>query len=132
MISRRVFISKTAAATAAMAAGLPRESYAQRSPNDTINVAIIGLRSDNKGHPTWTARGRGLDHYEHLSGIKNVRITHVVDVDERHFAAALRNESGRIECSILRLRRRRQYWIGDPPGKSLRMRPRTTCVSLVT
>ena len=68
-----------------MAAALPREGYAQRSPNDTVNVAIIGLRGDNKGHPTWTARGRGLDHYEHLSGIKNVRITHVVDVDERNF-----------------------------------------------
>ena len=100
MISRRVFISKTAAATAGMAAALPRESYAQRSPNDTVNVAIIGLRGDNKGHPTWTARGRGLDHYEHLSGIKNVRITHVVDVDERNFASALPFAKGR--------------WGGDP------------------
>lgn len=58
MIDRRQFISKTAAATAGLAATLPRDSYAQRSPNDTINVAIIGLRGDNKGHPTWTARGR--------------------------------------------------------------------------
>ena len=89
MLDRRRFISKTAAATAGLAAALPRDSYAQRSPNDTINVAIIGLRGDNKGHPTWTARGRGLDHYEHLSGVKNVRITHVVDVDERNFASAL-------------------------------------------
>jgi predicted dehydrogenase len=89
MINRRRFLSKTAAATAGLAAALPRESYAQRSPNDTINVAIIGLRGDNKGHPTWTARGRGLDHYEHLSGVKNVRITHVVDVDERHFASSV-------------------------------------------
>ena len=96
MINRRVFISKTAAATAGMAAALPRESYAQRSPNDTINVAIIGLRGDNKGHPTWTARGRGLDHYEHLSGIKNVRITHVVDVDERNFASALPFAKGKM------------------------------------
>ena len=27
---------------------------------------------------------------------------------------------------------RGSYWIGDPPGKSVGMRPRTTCVSLVT
>ena len=61
-MNRRDFLSKTAAATAGLAA-LPARSYAQMSPNDTINVAIIGLRGDNKGHPTWTGRGRGLDHY---------------------------------------------------------------------
>jgi predicted dehydrogenase len=89
MMNRRDFLSKTAAATAGLAAALPARSYAQASPNDTINVAIIGIRGDNKGHPTWTARGRGQDHYEHLSRIKNVRITHVVDVDERHFKTSL-------------------------------------------
>jgi hypothetical protein len=64
MMNRRLFLSKTAAATAGLAA-LPVRGRAQ-SPNDTINVAIIGLRGDNQGHPTWTGRGRGLDHYEHL------------------------------------------------------------------
>ena len=88
MINRRRFLSQTAAAAAGIAA-LPTRSYAQRSPNDTINVAIIGIRGDNKGHPTWTARGRGQDHYEHLAAIKNVRVTHVVDVDERHFKGSL-------------------------------------------
>lgn len=87
-MNRRVFLSKTAAAAVGLAVS-PARARAQRSPNDTVNVAIIGLRGENKGHPTWTARGRGLDHYEHLSGIKNVRITHVVDVDERHFATSL-------------------------------------------
>ena len=62
MINRRRFLTTTAAATAG---------------------------GDNKGHPTWTARGRGQDHYEHLSKIANVRISHVVDVDERHFASSL-------------------------------------------
>ena len=89
MLNRRSFISKTAAATAGLAAALPSRSYAQMSPSDTINVAIIGIRGDNTGHPTWTGRGRGQDHYEHLAGIKNVRVTHVVDVDERHFGASL-------------------------------------------
>jgi predicted dehydrogenase len=89
VMNRRDFLSKTAAATAGLAAALPARSYAQMSPNETINVAIIGIRGDNKGHPTWTSRGRGQDHYEHLSRIKNVRITHVVDIDERHFKTSL-------------------------------------------
>ena len=98
-MNRRVFLSKTAAATVGLAATFPGRSRAQ-SPNDTINVAIIGLRGDNKGHPTWTARGRGQDHYEHLAGIPNVRISHVVDVDERHFKDSLSVVKGK--------------WGGDP------------------
>ena len=96
-MNRRLFLSKTAAATVGLAAAFPARSRAQ-SPNDTINVAIIGIRGDNKGHPTWTARGRGQDHYEHLAGIPNVRVTHVVDIDERHFndvAALHEGEVGR-------------------------------------
>ena len=87
-MNRRTFLSKSAAATVGLAM-LPARAYARRSPNDTVNVAIIGLRGQNTGHLTWTERGRGLDHYEHLSGIKNVRITHVVDIDERHFGTSL-------------------------------------------
>jgi predicted dehydrogenase len=88
VINRRLFLTKTAAATAGLAA-FPKRGHAQSSANDTINVAIIGIRGDNKGHPTWTARGRGQDHYEHLAGVPNVRVTHVVDVDERHFKTSL-------------------------------------------
>ena len=88
MMNRRLFLSKTAAATVGLAAP-SRPGVARKSPNDTINVAIIGIRGDNKGHPTWTARGRGQDHYEHLAGIPNVRVTHVVDIDERHFKTSL-------------------------------------------
>jgi predicted dehydrogenase len=89
VINRRRFLTTTAAATAGLAASLPRRVRAQGSANDTINVAVIGIRGDNKGHPTWTARGRGQDHYEHLSKIANIRISHVVDIDERHFASSL-------------------------------------------
>ena len=87
-MNRRRFLTRTAAATAGLAATFPHRASGQ-SANDTINVAVIGIRGDNKGHPTWTTRGRGQDHYEHLAGIKNVRITHVVDVDERHFKTSL-------------------------------------------
>ena len=88
-MNRRHFLRSTAAATAGLALAPTRRSHAQSSANETVNVAIIGLRGDNKGHPTWTARGRGQDHYEHLSAIANVRVTHVVDVDERHFNDSL-------------------------------------------
>ncbi|HET7697628.1 MAG TPA: Gfo/Idh/MocA family oxidoreductase [Vicinamibacterales bacterium] len=99
-MNRRVFLSKTAAATVGFAAAFPARARGQKSPNETINVAIIGLRGDNKGHPTWTARGRGQDHYQHLAAIPNVRITHVVDVDERHFGDSLSFVRGK--------------WGGDP------------------
>jgi predicted dehydrogenase len=88
-MDRRHFLQRTAAATAGLALASPGRARAQKSANDTVNVAIIGLRGSNKGHPTWTARGRGQDHYEHLARISNVRITHVVDVDERHFNDSL-------------------------------------------
>lgn len=88
-MKRRHFLSNTAAATAGVALSSPRWGHARTSPNETVNVAIIGLRGGNAGHPTWTNRGRGQDHYEHLAAIANVRITHVVDVDERHFADSL-------------------------------------------
>ncbi len=88
-MNRRRFLSQTAAATAGLALAGPTRARAQTSPNEAVNVAIIGLRGDNKGHPTWTARGRGQDHYEHLAAIPNVRITHVVEVDERHFKDSL-------------------------------------------
>jgi len=87
-MNRRVFLSRTAAAAAGLSLSFPGRSRAQ-SPNETINVAIIGIRGNNQNHPTWTARGRGQDHYDHLSGLANVRITHVVDVDERHFTGSL-------------------------------------------
>jgi len=86
-MNRRDFITRTAAA--GLAAALPKRSYGQASPNDTINVAVIGIRGSSNGRTTWTGRGRGQDHYEHLSKIKNVRISHVVDVDERMFKDSL-------------------------------------------
>jgi predicted dehydrogenase len=99
-MNRRDFLAKTAAATVGLTAALPKKSYAQASPNGTINVAIIGIRGDNKGHPTWTVRGRGQELYEHFARVPNVRIAHVVDVDERHFGEPL---------SLLK-----EKWGGDP------------------
>jgi hypothetical protein len=74
VMNRRVFLSKTAAATAGLALAFPKRSCAYARPIEMVNVAIIGIRGDNKGHPTWTNRGRGQDHYRRLDGIANQRI----------------------------------------------------------
>ncbi|MFC2089321.1 Gfo/Idh/MocA family protein [Bacteroidota bacterium] len=42
-----------------------------RSPNETINVAVIGIRS------------RGKDHYRTLAAIPNVKIAMLCDIDQR-------------------------------------------------
>jgi predicted dehydrogenase len=86
-MNRRQFLAGTAAAGAA--ATLSKPGAAGIGPNDIVNVAIVGIRGESQGQPTWTRLGRGQDHYAGLSGVKNARITHVVDIDERHFATVL-------------------------------------------
>jgi predicted dehydrogenase len=88
-MDRRDFLRSTVGATAGLAVATNRRAHAQASANDTINVAIIGLRGDRKNHTTWTKRGRGQDHYERLAAMPNVRISHVVDIDERYVAESL-------------------------------------------
>lgn len=88
-MDRRKFLVRATTGTVGVAAAVRRESYASSSPNETINVAVVGIRGDNKGHPTWTSAGKGQDHYEALAGLPNVRISHVVDIDERHFSTTL-------------------------------------------
>ena len=71
-MNRRQFLNKTSSVTAgALAAtAIREESYAQSSPNETINVAVVGIRS------------RGRAHYAAYEKIPNVRVSHVVDVSE--------------------------------------------------
>jgi predicted dehydrogenase len=78
-MNRREFIGKssTLAAGAAAAAAVSKTMTAQSSPNDSINVAIVGIRS------------RGADHYGYFSKVPNVNISHVVDVDARLFGKHL-------------------------------------------
>src|SRR5262245_30043630 len=85
-VNRRDFLSGAAAAGAA---AWVRPGAARPSPNDVVNVAIIGMRGESQGQPTWTRLGRGQDHYAGLSGVKNARIAYVVDIDERHLATVV-------------------------------------------
>jgi len=84
-MNRRQFISKTSAMTAGAVttAGLAKTSFASQSPNETINVAVVGIRS------------RGAYHYEAFQKIPNVQVTYVVDVDERLFGEHLDNLKAR-------------------------------------
>src|SRR6202790_1598080 len=74
-INRREFVKTTAGA--AIAAPFISTALRAHSPNDTINLAVIGLRS------------RGQAHYEGFGKIPGVRIATLCDVDERLFPEAL-------------------------------------------
>jgi len=72
-IDRRSFLKKSGVATAGALATGPvlSRNFKQDSPNSTVNVAVIGIRS------------RGKDHYRALAKIPNVRIATLCDIDER-------------------------------------------------
>jgi predicted dehydrogenase len=76
MLNRRNFLKNAGAASLAAGPFLKSTSRAA-SPNDTINIAVIGIRS------------RGVAHYKQFAKIPNVNIVTLCDVDERLFAKAL-------------------------------------------
>ena len=78
-IDRRSFIRKSGAATAGTLVGsqLLSQPSNQLSPNDTIRVAVIGIRS------------RGRDHYRALAQIPNVTIATLCDIDQRLLPGAV-------------------------------------------
>ena len=88
-MDRRKFLTRATTATAGlMAAGtVPQQSYAKRSPNATINVAVVGIR------------GRGKSHYNGFAGLKNVRVTHVVEVDDTVFDTVVPQLDKRLAAS---------------------------------
>jgi predicted dehydrogenase len=73
LMNRRGFIGKSAAASASLMVGMPllQNSYGKPSPNDMVNIAVIGIRS------------RGKDHYKALAKVPNLRIAMLCDIDER-------------------------------------------------
>jgi len=80
-LSRRDFLKSSAAGAAVGTAVLTStaKSYAKIiGANDTINMAIIGIRS------------RGGSHIENLGRTKDVRLKYLVDVDENLFEPRLK------------------------------------------
>jgi predicted dehydrogenase len=74
-IDRRTFLKKTTAASAGVLASqsMLKASSRRSSANDTINVAVVGIRN------------RGRDHYRTLAKIPNVKVVLLCDIDERFF-----------------------------------------------
>lgn len=73
-MTRRNFV-KSSGATAGLLAARPliQSGLANASPNDTINVAVMGIRS------------RGSDHAAALAKLPNVHVAVLCDIDERLF-----------------------------------------------
>jgi predicted dehydrogenase len=78
-IDRRSFIKKSGVVTAGTIVSKPLidQAFKQKNPNNTVQVAVIGVRS------------RGKDHYRALLKIPNVRIATLCDIDERLFPEAV-------------------------------------------
>jgi len=78
-LTRRTFIRKSSVVTAGAIVSKPliNQALLHKSPNDTINVAVIGIRS------------RGKDHYRALVKIPNVKIATLCDIDQRLFPKAV-------------------------------------------
>ncbi len=78
MTDRRNFL-KTAGAASLMAGPMLKSAARGASPNDAINIAVIGIRS------------RGAAHYKQFAKLPNVNVVTLCDVDERLFAKALKD-----------------------------------------
>src|SRR5687768_1446584 len=72
LTSRRDFVKAASIAAPAMQTAL-----AQRSPNDRVNVAVVGFH------------GRGMAHIRAFAVLPNVRVAALCDVDERLFPSAV-------------------------------------------
>ncbi|MCD6355409.1 MAG: Gfo/Idh/MocA family oxidoreductase [Prolixibacteraceae bacterium] len=71
-IERRSFIKKlTVASTGAMLSVPMVKNSRANSPNESVNMAVVGIRS------------RGKSHYRALSKIPNVNIVAICDIDQR-------------------------------------------------
>ena len=78
-INRRGFLKKSTATAAGLMVSAPvvKKGFTKNSPNDTINVAVVGIHN----------RGRG--HYRGFAKIPNVNVATICDVDERLFSKAV-------------------------------------------
>lgn len=76
--SRRSFV-KRAALTGGFASAAPavRTAWGQGSPNDRVNIAVVGFHS------------RGRVHYREFAQMANVRVAALCDIDERLFPDAV-------------------------------------------
>ena len=85
IVDRRGFIKTGGVAATLAAASFTGTSRASQSPNDTINVAVMGIRS------------RGMQLANHFGKVPGVRVATLCDIDENFFpeaAAKLESDFG--------------------------------------
>jgi predicted dehydrogenase len=78
--SRREFLKRSALTAGGLMFAAPTVNanyFIKNSPNDRINIAVVGFNS------------KGKHHYKRFSEIPNVRVTTLCDVDERLFPEAV-------------------------------------------
>ena len=75
--SRRSFVRNAALGAGLAGAPAVHPSWGQNSPNNQINLGVVGFR------------GRGRDHYRAFARIPGVRVAYLCDVDERLFPGAV-------------------------------------------
>src|SRR5680860_1731393 len=77
-IERRTFIKKLTVASTGAIISIPMIGNSRvNSPNDSVNIAVVGIRN------------RGKDHYRALAKIPNVNIVAICDIDQRLFPEAV-------------------------------------------
>lgn len=87
-VNRREFLQRTTILGAGLATfGAASTLRAAGSPNETLNVAVMGL-------------GRGLGHINALLQIPNVRLAYICDVDETRIERAVNSIGDRLPKSV--------------------------------
>ena len=84
-LNRRRFITNSATATAGLVTGVPAyiKGYVRNKPNETINVAVAGIRS--RGGYYYGGTG----HAANFTKINNSKVTVICDADENLFPQAI-------------------------------------------
>lgn len=88
-MDRREFLNTSVkAGGGVLAAPAFIENLVGSSPNDRINVAVVGISGD-RPRERGMIDGRGMDHVRGYAQLPNVRVTALCDVDERLFPSAV-------------------------------------------
>jgi predicted dehydrogenase len=88
-MDRRKFVKNAGYTTGMMAvAPVALKNFVNRSPNDTLNVAVVGISGSNRPRVRGMIGGRGMVHVNTYADIPNVRVTAICDVDERLLSGA--------------------------------------------
>ncbi len=81
---RREFLKQAAVAGGAVVFPSYIRNMISDSPNERINVAVIGISGDRE-RVRGIIRGRGIVHIRNYAEIPNAKVTTICDVDERLF-----------------------------------------------